>query len=352
MNELRFGICGLGLMGRNYLARLARNPRARVAAVCDRNAQRRNGDWTGGAGNLDALAGPRPPVDFSQINCCATIEALVADPQIDAVAITLPTALHADAAVAALQAGKHVLCEKPMALSVRAAERMLREARKAKRTLMIAQCIRFWPQYETIERIVREGRIGPVRCATLRRLAAAPLYSDEGWLLSADLSGGALLDLHIHDVDFVQHLLGVPDEIAARGQVGASGGVDHVAALFHWNDGRYAALEGGWTMSPPWPFEMAITVHGERGTLEWSLTRGADVLLYDGGREPQRIACAGDAYEREIAYFVDCVCDQRPTDRCLPESAMASLALVELERRAMDTGRVTRVPARLRTSGA
>jgi predicted dehydrogenase len=315
---LRFGICGLGFMGRTYFRYLRENPRAQVVAVCDKNPDVRSGCWQA-TGNLDPSAPER--VDLHDMARYARPEELIADPRVEVVAITLPTPLHAASTVKALEAGKHVICEKPMAPTLEECDRMIAAARACGRTLMVAQCIRFWPQYEAIKALVEEGRIGPVRFAKLARLSCPPTYSDGNWLLDGAASGGALLDLHVHDVDFAQHMLGAPATIHAVGCRGVSGQIDHAFATYGYSDGRYALLEVSWAYHAPWPFEMAITVCGGRGTLAWSSRAGTDVLLYAGGCEAQRIACGDEnGWKRELGYFVECVQAGRPVARCQPAS--------------------------------
>ncbi len=345
MDKLHVGICGLGFMGQTHFTRLHNHPRAEVVAVCDRAPARRAGDWSGTPGNLELTA----CVSRDALRAAAAYDdpaALLADPRIEAVVIALPTALHAPLAVAALEAGKHVLCEKPMALTVGDCDRMLAAARAAGRTLMVAHCIRFWPQYELVKRYVDEGRLGSLRFVSLRRLTSPPSYSSDGWLHDPTQSGGALLDLHIHDIDFAQHLLGLPDAIGAVGSRGVSGALEHVVATYRYTDDRYALLEGGWALTAPRPFEMAIAVHGDRGTLEWSSTWGNDVRFHDGSRT-HLLPGTGDAYAQEDDYFVTCVLESRAVERCPPAASRVSVALAWLEERAITTRRVVPLSARL-----
>ena len=347
MAKLRFGICGLGCMGQSHFARLRQHPRAEVVAICDADEARRRGDWSGALGNIDLIktGGGRVPLDG--IHAYATPAELIADREVDVVLITLPTPQHAPVAVAALSAGKHVLCEKPMAERASTCDRMIRAARSHERLLMVAQCIRFWPQYVKIKQMIDEGQIGAIRFVTLRRLASPPTYSAGSWLLDGTQSGGAILDLHVHDVDFAQYLLGLPDTIHARGVRGLTGGIDHVVATYGYADGRYAVIEGGWAFTAPWPFEMSITVHGERGTLEWSLSRGSAVSHYTG-TEVRSIPCDGDALRSEQDYFIECLQAGRPVEQCTPVSSRMSVALAWLERRAIETGRLVHVSKRWR----
>jgi len=343
---LRFGICGLGFMGRQYFAHLRSHPQARVVAVCDRNADRRGGRWTDRIGDLGL--GRAGQVDLGGLAVYAEADELIADADVDVVALALPTPLHAELTVRALEAGKHVLCEKPMATTLAECDRMIAAAERSGRTLMIAHCIRFWPQYELIKQLVDAGRVGAVRFVALRRLSSLPRHTDGDWMLDGCQSGGALLDLQLHDVDFAQHLLGLPTEVYARGWREPGGRIDHVVATLGYADGRYVMIEGAWTCAEPWPFEMAITVHGERGTLDWALSRGPEVLLYAGGSEPERLSVPDQTgWARELDYFISCVAAGRPVTRCLPAASRTSIALTLLERESIERGAVLKVPQSL-----
>ncbi len=352
MNKLRFGICGLGCMGRSHFARLFRHPRAAVVALCDQDERRRRGDWNDALGNFDVVRTASGHVDLSGLAVYATPEELIADSNVDAVLVTLPTLLHDSVATAALSAGKHVLCEKPMALNPAGCNRMIAAARRSGQTLMIAQCLRFWPQYVKIKELIDAGRIGAVRFAVLRRQAAAPTYSLGNWLLDARQSGGAILDLHVHDVDFAHYLFGVPDQVYARGMVGPSGGIDHVLATHSYLDGRYVLLEGGWVFHAPWQFDMAITIHGDQGTLHWRMSEGNDVLLYSGNADPERFACQGDALLTELDYFIEVVTSGQQPLRCAPVSTRLSVILSWLERRSIETGRAVPISEQLKAAWA
>lgn len=331
-------------MGRTYFEHLRQHPQAEVVALCDEDEARRRGEWRDAVGNLMVREAERAV--SGSVAGYAKLADMLRDERVEAVAITLPTHLHAETTIAALRAGKHVLCEKPMALTLPACERMLRAAHRSGRTLMIAQCIRFWPQYERIKEMVDGGELGEIRFVTLRRLASPPVYSADNWLLDGARSGGALLDLHVHDVDFAHYLLGVPRSVQAWMTFDAVRDNDHVVAAYEYDDGSYALLEGGWAFQRPWPFEMAITVAGERGTLDWSLRRGPEVLHYAGDAEPRRIEVAGGTgWTRELDYFIRCVRAGVPVSLCTPESSRTSLALALLERSAAKAGRRQRVPA-------
>jgi predicted dehydrogenase len=345
----------MGLMGRGYYRIVCENPHTCVTAVCDIDPQRCRPEWyaaasTGSASGTDddsvlQLGGRDHTGEEAAAEPFGDFRPLESSPDVDVVAVTAPTALHADMTVAALESGKHVICEKPMGLTLADCERMLAAAEKAGRMLIIGQCVRFFPQYELVKRYVDEGTIGRPRYAVLTRLASPPNHSKDDWMLNSRISNGALFDLHVHDVDFVQHVFGPPETLYARGSTGPSGGIDHVVATYGYADGLYVEIEGGWSLHAPWPFDMAITVHGDKGSLYWAASRGPNVLHYDGDSEPRVLECPNEGGTRRLLdYFVDCVCAGRPVARCTPQSARLSVGLVVLEdhsiksRAAIDVG--------------
>src|SRR5579885_2334596 len=200
MEPLRLAVLGLGFMGSTHVKALEKAPRAKLAAVFSKNEKRLSGDLTDVRGNL---GGPGEKMDFSHIARYRELDLLLADPTIDAVDICLPTDLHEPVAVAALRAGKHVLVEKPLALDGAAAKRILAEAERSGRILMVAHVLRFLPQYAALRDAIR-GNPGCVRMAEFRRRCATPEWG--GWLVQPSKSGGGVFDLLIHDVDMCIHL--------------------------------------------------------------------------------------------------------------------------------------------------
>lgn len=347
MKKLRFGVCGLGFMGASHVARLLDHPQAELVAVCDRDIQRCENP-TQAAGNLDLGTTKVGGSIGADVTIYEDVDKLIADPRVDALVVALPTRQHAPVTIRALQANKHVLVEKPMAYRAGECTRMIAAAERTKRTLMVAQCIRFWPEYQCIRDAIREERVGNIKHIILRRRGSPPTYSKDHWLMDAEQSGGAILDLHVHDVDYTHWLLGIPDTIFARGATGPSGGVDHVVTTYAYQDGRYALVEGGWTHTAPWPFEMAITVQGERGTLDWNSTTTNEVRLYAGGDQPEVLPATGDALRNELDYFISCVQNGQSPALCPPIESQVSVALAWLERRSVELGRPVHVTRQLR----
>ena len=262
---MRIGVIGLGFMGSTHLQALAKVPGAQVVAVMSRNEKRLSGDLSGIGGNL-GIAGAR--MDFGSYRKYRNAVDMLADGGIDAVDICVPTYLHEEITIAALQRGKHVLVEKPMALDGAAAERMLEAADKHKRVLMVAQVLRFFSEYTWLAGLVRSGRLGSVRSAMFRRRTAVPTWGE--WEFDRSKSGGGVYDLLIHDVDIALHLFGMPEAISATGYEDLRGGVDAITAEFYYPDVNSVTITGGWHHRGAYPFSMEYTVIGDNGVAEFS----------------------------------------------------------------------------------
>ncbi|MEX0610802.1 MAG: Gfo/Idh/MocA family oxidoreductase [Pirellulales bacterium] len=210
---IRVGIVGVGFMGWIHWLAYQKVAGVRVAAISTRNAQRRAGDWRGIQGNFGP---PGEQVDLAGVAAHADLDELLADPQIDLVDITLPTSLHADVAIRALAAGKHVLCEKPMALRLADCRRMVAAAKKANRLLMIGHVLPFFPEYDWALKTIRGGEYGGLRGGAFRRVIANPTWLESFW--SPEQIGGPMLDLHVHDAHFIRLVFGMPNEVVTAGR--------------------------------------------------------------------------------------------------------------------------------------
>jgi predicted dehydrogenase len=321
---LNIAVLGLGFMGSTHVKALRSVAGARLGAVLGGDERTLNGDFTAVRGNF---GGTGEKVDFSQVRKYRDVDTVLADRDIDAVDICLPTDLHAPIAIAALRAGKHVLCEKPMALTATDARCMLEEAERQGRTLMIAHVLRFFPQYAALREAVRGGHLGPVRGASFRRRCAAPGWG--GWLLDAARSGGGVFDLLIHDVDMCLHLFGKPELVSATGYADAARGIDCLDARLSYASGLTATISGGWFHPEAFPFSMEFTVALDGGTVDWT-AKGGGLMLYaaDGTGGEMQIRDS-DAYAAEIGYFVEC-CRGAAPELCPPRESADGVAVMRL----------------------
>jgi predicted dehydrogenase len=334
---VRVGIIGLGVMGKVHFGTYARIRGAKVAAVCDIQVKKLAGDWSSIVGNI---GGEGTREDLSAIRTYRRAEKLLADPEVDVIDITLPTHLHAEMAVKAFKAGKHVICEKPMARTSRQCREMIDARRKANRKLFVAQCIRFWPAYAEARGIVRTRKYGKVLSAVFTRLSATPDWSYRNWMQDPRKSGAAALDLHIHDADFILHLFGRPMSVTSRGTHKRSGGFDHIFTIYEYPDKPLVTAEGAWEYSAPFPFSMTFRIAMNKATL----TFGSDgLLLYPVKGKARKIRTKpGDGYEHELRHFIECIRKDQQSDVVPPEDAMRTVKLIEAEVASAMSGKTVR----------
>ncbi len=334
---IKVGVIGLGMMGGVHLRAYAGRKDARVVAVADRLEERRTGK-SGVAGNIGEQG--EQPIDFGSFAQYADGSDLIASDEVDLVDICLPTPLHPAVFAEAVATGKHVLIEKPLARTAGEADEMARVAATAKGMVMPAMCMRFWPGWDWVKQAVDEQTYGPVRAATFTRLSSfpgGPFYSN------GDACGGAILDLHIHDTDFIQHCFGMPEAVSSVGYTRHTGKTDHVVTQYHYADGPMVVAEGGWAMNDGFGFAMRYAVNFERATAVFDID--ADPVLKvvhadDSRTEPITLDPA-QGYEREIDYFLTCITNNTPPQRITFPDAAKALRIYEAEVRSVETGQRT-----------
>jgi len=329
---LKVGVLGAGFMGGTHARAFAKLPDVQVVGVSSRSAEK--------AAALAKEVGARPYADAL---------ALATDPQVDVVSVTLPTHLHQEHTVAALKAGKPVLLEKPMGLSVGECDAMIAAASQSGQILMLAHVLRFWPEYMAVVDFVKSGQLGKPLSATASRLSARPTWGD--WFANPAWTGGAVLDLQIHDLDSFNWLFGVPKSVYARGQRGEPGGWDHALTLVDY--GAVQCFAEGTVMMPDgYPFTMTLWVLCEKGSVEYTFraegtgvetgsTSGTSLMVYESGQEPRRLpAPGGDGYEAQAAYFVECVRAGRMPEQCTAEQGRLAVQTALAARESLETNQV------------
>ncbi|HMO15240.1 MAG TPA: Gfo/Idh/MocA family oxidoreductase [Pirellulaceae bacterium] len=230
---LKVGIVGIGFMGWIHWLAYQKNPKVTVVAVSDTDHNKLTGDWTSIQGNFGP---PGEHVDLSDIATYSRASDLLNDTSVDIVDICLPPALHADLTIKALQSGKHVFCEKPMALQLTDCDRMLEAARSANKQLMIGHVLPFFPEYQMARDTIASGEFGRLLGGHFKRVIADPIWL-QGFY-DPNRVGGPLIDLHVHDAHFIRMLFGMPKSIKAvgrrRGEV-----VQYCASLFEYESSEF-----------------------------------------------------------------------------------------------------------------
>jgi predicted dehydrogenase len=258
---------------------------------------------------------------------------------VDAVDVCLPTPLHRLVAERALAAGKHVLIEKPIALSLEDADAIAAAADGP--VLMVGHVLRHFPEIAELRRVVASGELGRPLAASATRLSAPPDWND--WMLDAARSGGTLVDLAIHDFDVLGELLGPCARVHARAVAGGR----HVAVLAEHECGE-GLVEASHAMPPSYPFTANMRVLCERGVAEHRFVAGAGdevdapvvsaLTVSPADGEPRRFSEAADPWRAQLQHFLDCVeSGAVPRDGSFAQ-ARAALAVALAARRSLETG--------------
>jgi len=248
-------------------------------------------------------------------------------------------------AIAALKAGKHVICEKPLARSSKLAREIADAAAQAKGYFMPAMCVRFWPEYAWLREAILYQTYGKVFAASFRRVAEPPGWGQK-FFLNGELSGGALLDLHIHDTDFVQYCFGRPNSVYSTGYTKFSGAIDHV--VFHYpysgGNGPVVHAEGSWAMTAGFGFSAGFTVNFENGTVDFDLTRGADALrLFEKGQPARTVKPEGeDGYVQELAHMLKSIRAGQPPSVVTAPDGVSAVEICEAEEQSVRTRQIVR----------
>ena len=288
-----------------------------------------------------------------EIRCYDSMSTLFKNEDVDIVDICLPTFLHREYVEMAANAGKHVFCEKPIALTVDDAAVMEDVCRRNGVKFMVGHVLRFWGEYVKAKELLQEGVIGTILAVEAFRLSVSPTWSVDSWILKPDLSGGAALDLHIHDCDFVNWILGSPREVFARGMRSAVGSWDHIFTEVRYEDGAVASIQGGWMMKGDFPFTCGYRILGERGVLEWTFRAGVNIeersqsnpiILYRDGEKRKTIEVSPeDPYYCELQYFFDCIKEGKPIERGTPKQAILALQLALAAQASAESGIVVKL---------
>lgn len=312
---VRVGIVGCGFMGTMHANVYSVLEGASLVGAWDRKPERA-ADFVGKWGGV----------------AFPSFEALVEG--VDVVDVCLPTHRHAEHSVQACRAGRHVMCEKPIALSLDDADAMAAAARENGVKMMVGHCIRFWPEYQELKRVCESGELGKLTTLNLTRYGAFPAYTVDLWAADPKKAGGGL-DMHIHDTDFALWLLGSPRSVIAHGSKDERG-VGHFVTTFDYG-GTVVQLEGGWNLPQGAPFRMEYRAVFEKGAM---IYRDGELWTYREGTSsrfeaPQMQASGAGGnlsslggYYNELAYFVDCVSQNRAPTVVTPESSRESLRYV------------------------
>ncbi|HEX4148693.1 MAG TPA: Gfo/Idh/MocA family oxidoreductase [Pirellulales bacterium] len=338
---LRVGIVGIGFMGMMHYLAWQKVRGARVAAICTRDAKKLAGDWRDIRGNFGP---PGSLMELGDVARYADWEALVADPRIDLVDICLPPALHAEVAIAAVKAGKHVLVEKPIALEPAAGRKMVQAAERAGKQLMIAHVLPFFPEYAYARKLIASGKYGKLLGGYFKRIVAEPSWMKD--FFDPRTVGGPVVDLHIHDAHFIRLVCGMPRAVFSVGRMRGE-----VAELFTtqflYADNLAVTAASGVIPQQGRSFTHAFEIYLERATLlfDSAVIGGESVVsvpltvLASQGKVLRPQLGAADAFVVEMAEAARAVRSGQPSPLLAGQLALDALVLCQKQTQSVRSGK-------------
>jgi predicted dehydrogenase len=333
---MKTGIVGIGFMGLIHYLAMRKVNGASVGAICTRDEKKLAGDWTSIQGNF----GPRgQQEDLSGIATYADFNDLLNDDDIDMLDLCLPTNLHTERTIAGLEAGKHVLLEKPISLSLDDAHRMMDAAKANNRKFMVAHVLPFFPEFAYALNVVQSRDHGKLLGGHLKRIIAAPDWSNEH--LDYSLSGGPGIDLHIHDTHFVRLLCGTPKTVSSVGIMGDDNYATYLSTLYSFEDGRSLSCASGAMSQPGRPFTHGYELYLENATLVHEAgIQPVQLLKKDGSIETPDLGDGDpvDSFTLELQYAVDAIVNDSDATSLSGEAALDALLMCYKEVESVKTG--------------
>ncbi len=333
---LRAAMIGIGSMGRghldNYLKLEKEGYPIKIVALCDVDEKKftnYKADFNIGEVGADGY-------DFNSFNLYTDLDEMLEKEQLDMVTIALPTYLHCWGTCKCLEKGINVICEKPMAPTLEECDKMIETARRTGKNLMIGQCLRFAGEYETVKQMVVSGQYGKPYSAFFFRGGSTPLWSFENWLLKREKGGGALFDQHVHDVDAVNHIFGVPKAVTTTGYtVFPESAYDCCSTNYYFDDMFPVNTQNDWTFKGNC-FYATFRVNFEKATV-WNDSEGFRVIDSEGNNVTPEYS-KENFYMAELKYFADTLRAGGKIERATPESARDTIRITLAEMESADNG--------------
>ena len=325
---LNVGIVGFGGLGHVHANSMWSMENVTVKAVCDINPEQ----LTRQEVKFNIEQAPNQ-FDISTCNTYLDCRDMLEKETLDAVVVALPTHIHAEYCIMAMEHGCHVFSEKPMAMTAEECDQMIATRDKYGVQLMIGQCIRFWPEYEYLYELIKTEPYGKFHSMLMQRLGSYPGVVGSTWFLDHTKSGGAILDFHVHDLDFMQMALGTPDKIYAVGVKGWTGGIDDHTGIFHFANDSIVTIRSSWMQMAG--FNMSFIASFENATVIYDPSQQPTLkLTRRGSTEAEAIEVGTEsAYEKELKYFMECAAGEHENLRCPAESTRNTIFLANEEER-------------------
>lgn len=334
MKTYNIALIGMGMISKSHMDAIKNLPYARCAAVVDINEEK-------------AKKGAQV------FNCPYFTDAadmLKEVPEVEICIIALPTYLHAQHVELCARAGKAVLCEKPLEINEHKARQIKDIVSETGIIFMTAQVVRFWTGYTDIKQMMDSGVIGDIYMSYFSR-CSQPQKWDNAWLFDPNRGGGALRDMMVHDVDYMNYLFGSTRSVYSIASKDDSGCYNNVFASITYKNGAKGVVETSFTMKNGYPFSMFAKLIGTGATVEYTYRAGFDInqrsdaelclKIYRDGHEPQIISPEPyDAYTKQLEYFINCVDKKKNPDIITLDQSVEVIKTVDAIEQSANTGSV------------
>jgi len=318
---LKIAIIGTGFIGNTHAQACKNSTKLKLAAIVDNKQQ-----------------ACKAAAEKYDCNYYEDAEEMMDQEDVDIVDICLPTFLHEKYVTMAARKGRHIICEKPAALTFDSMERMMAAVEAAGVKFMVAQVVRFWPEYVKIKELYDRGEFGKIKMIYANRLAQHPNWTS--WHKDPEKSGGALFDLHLHDIDFMVSMLGKVKTVYAVGWRTDTKCWNHIVTSMIFESGEQAVIEGSYGMPEGYPFTTNFRVVGEDAGIEYLMKAGLNLekieaasrslIYFDQKNQPQHVYVdtAEEPYQAELEYFANCIENNRAIEKVSLESSREVLKVV------------------------
>ncbi len=271
---------------------------------------------------------------YKNKHCYTDFDEMLKNEKIDILDICLPTYLHAEFAIKAMNMGINVICEKPVSLNAADVARVYSTAKSNNVKFMVAQVLRFWPEYSIIKEIYDTGKYGRLLSGHMGRLGVRPKWSWDGWMMDENRSGLVPFDLHIHDLDFIVYAFGKPKEF--KDYRARSENQDYINSIYEY-DGFFITTEAAW-YDAPYPFAANFRFQFEKAL---AVFENHEMTIYEkDGKIFKPVSQSGEdtgdiglpksnAYANEINYFADCVLSGAEPDRVKPAELETVISILK-----------------------
>lgn len=322
---IRVGVLGAGIMGSDHILAVKKlaewkQKEIAVTAIADRMKERRE----------------KAAQIWPEAAIYEEADELLEKEELDAVHICLPSYLHAEYAIRAMEKGIPVLLEKPACLTEKECERLLETQKRTGVKVMVGQVLRFFPEYRLLKELFEKKTYGELKGLVMQRLSQNVLWGYQNWFHDEKKSGSVVLDLHVHDADFIRYLLGEPEGIHVAATAYEDGMINQILTQYTY-PGKLVSAEGVWDINSKMPFRGSYRAYFQDATVIFKSWENPSVRIWkkdDTMEEPQleKVPELG-GYYTETEYFYDCLeKDEEPSAAPLEEGVRTvRLALKELE---------------------